>query len=284
MNTYYCLVAGFPDISLDDGKLSCSVEDFKIDIYPQLASSDKKLVDLFYLKFDNQNLLSLLKDREAQVKTEGTLTEEELSTLIETVRNGDIPNKKYPVYLSEFVSQYITLSSEDLYKAEDLLTSLYYQYAMSCKNQFISDWFEFNLNVNNILSAYTARKYKIDIAPVIVGQTFVCEQLRTSNARDFGLTDTLDYMDQMQRISETEELVERERKIDMLKWKWLENHSFFHYFTIERIFVFLMHLEMTERWVLLDKQKGYELFRQMIQNLKEEISIPDEFKNNKTNR
>lgn len=278
MNTYYCLVAGFPDISLDDGKLSCSVSDFRTDVYPQLAPSDQKLVDLFYLKFDNHNLISLLKDKEAPVKTEGTLTGEELLALIETVRNGDIPDKKYPAYLSEFVSQYINLASEDLYKAEDLLASLYYQYAMSCKNQFISKWFEFNLNVNNILSAYTARKYKLDVAYVIVGNTPACEQLRTSNARDFGLGDTIDYMDQVQRISETEELVERERKIDTLKWKWLEEHSFFYYFTIERIFVFLMFLDMTERWISLDKQKGYELFRQMIENLKEEISIPDEFK------
>lgn len=278
MNTYYCLVAGFPDISLDDGKLSCSVSDFRTDVYPQLASSDQKLVDLFYLKFDNQNLISLLKDKEAPVKTEGTLTGEELLALIETVRNGDIPDKKYPAYLSEFVSQYINLTSEDLYKAEDLLASLYYQYAMSCKNQFISEWFKFNLNVNNILSAYTARKYKLDVASVIVGNTPACEQLRTSNARDFGLGDTIDYIDQVQRISETEELVERERKIDTLKWKWLEEHSFFYYFTIERIFVFLMFLDMTERWISLDKQKGYELFRQMIENLKEEISIPDEFK------
>lgn len=278
MNTYYCLVAGFPDISLDDGKLSCSVSDFRTDVYPQLASSDQKFVDLFYLKFDNQNLLSLLKDKEAPVKTEGTLTGEELLALIETVRNGDIPDKKYPAYLSEFVSQYINLASEDLYKAEDLLASLYYQYAMSCKNQFISEWFEFNLNVNNILSAYAARKYKLDVASVIVGNTPACEQLRTSNARDFGLGDTIDYIDQVQRISETEELVERERKIDTLKWKWLEEQSFFYYFTIERIFVFLMFLDMTERWISLDKQKGYELFRQMIENLKEEISIPDEFK------
>ena len=278
MNTYYCLVAGFPDISLDDGKLSCSVSDFRTDVYPQLASSDQKLVDLFYLKFDNQNLISLLKDKEAPVKTEGTLTGEELLALIETVRNGDIPDKKYPAYLSEFVSQYINLASEDLYKAEDLLASLYYQYAMSCKNQFISEWFEFNLNVNNILSAYAARKYKLDVASVIVGNTPACEQLRTSNARDFGFGDTIDYMDQVQRISETEELVERERKIDTLKWKWLEEQSFFYYFTIERIFVFLMFLDMTERWISLDKQKGYELFRQMIENLKEEISIPNEFK------
>lgn len=105
MNTYYCLVAGFPDISLDDGKLSCSVSDFRTDVYPQLASSDQKLVDLFYLKFDNQNLISLLKDKEAPVKTEGTLTGEELLALIETVRNGDIPDKNIqPTYPNSYLS------------------------------------------------------------------------------------------------------------------------------------------------------------------------------------
>lgn len=105
MNTYYCLVAGFPDISLDDGKLSCSVSDFRTDVYQQLASSDQKLVDLFYLKFDNQNLLSLLKDKEAPVKTEGTLTGEELLALIETVRNGDIPDKNIqPTYPNSYLS------------------------------------------------------------------------------------------------------------------------------------------------------------------------------------
>ena len=37
MNNYYCLVAGLPDISIDDGKLSYSVADFKESIYPQLS-------------------------------------------------------------------------------------------------------------------------------------------------------------------------------------------------------------------------------------------------------
>ena len=63
-----------------------------------------------------------------------------------------------------------------------------------------------------------------------------------------------------------------------MKWKWLEEESFFHYFTIERLLVFLLQLEMIERWILLDKEKGSELFRQMIQNLKNEVQIPEEFR------
>lgn len=170
------------------------------------------------------------------------------------------------------------LSQDELYRADDLLAALYYSYGMSSNNAFIASWFEFNLNLNNILAALAARKYKMEVSSVIVGATSICEQLRTSNARDFGLNETLEYFEALQRIADIEELVEREKKVDMLKWKWLEDESFSHYFTIERIFVFLMQLEMIERWISLDKEKGNELFRKMIQDLKNEVQIPEEFR------
>lgn len=159
-----------------------------------------------------------------------------------------------------------------------MLAAYYYDYAMNCDNQFVSSWFEFNLNVNNLLSALTARKYKIEVAPNIVGNTEVSEAIRTSNARDFGISGTLEYFEQLLRISETDELVDRERKIDLLKWNWMEDAVFFNYFTVERIFVFLLRLEMIERWISLDKEKGSELFRKMIDSLKNEVQIPAEFR------
>lgn len=278
MSTYYCLVAGLPDISLDDGKLSYSVSDFKAELYPDLSAQDRKLIDLFYLKFDNTAILKLLKNKDAVIEDKGNFSAEELLQLIEAVREGDTPDKKYPSYLVNFVSQYLQLSQDELYRADDLLAALYYSYGMSSNNAFIASWFEFNLNLNNILAALAARKYKMEVSSVIVGATSICELLRTSNARDFGLNETLEYFEALQRIADIEELVEREKKVDMLKWKWLEDESFFHYFTIERIFVFLMQLEMIERWISLDKEKGNELFRKMIQDLKNEVQIPEEFR------
>ena len=278
MSTYYCLVAGLPDISLDDGKLSYSVSDFKAELYPDLSAQDRKLIDLFYLKFDNTAILKLLKNKDAVIEDKGNFSAEELLQLIEAVREGDTPDKKYPSYLVNFVSQYLQLSQDELYRADDLLAALYYSYGMSSNNAFIASWFEFNLNLNNILAALAARKYKMEVSSVIVGATSICEQLRTSNVRDFGLNETLEYFEALQRIADIEELVEREKKVDMLKWKWLEDESFFHYFTIERIFVFLMQLEMIERWISLDKEKGNELFRKMIQDLKNEVQIPEEFR------
>ena len=43
-------------------------------------------------------------------------------------------------------------------------------------------------------------------------------------------------------------------------------------------FVFLLKLEMIGRWISMDKEKGSELFRQIIDKLKDEIQIPAEFR------
>ena len=80
------------------------------------------------------------------------------------------------------------------------------------------------------------------------------------------------------KISETEELVDREKKLDQLRWDWMEEATFFDYFTVERLLVFLLQLEMIERWISLDKEKGNQLFRSIIAALKDEVQIPAEFR------
>ena len=280
MTNYYCLVTGLPELSLEDGKLSYTVANFKTEIYPELSKSDKKLVDLFYLKFDNQNLLALLKDKEAVVDASlGNFSADELLGVIASFKEETAPDKKFPSYFYEFAELYLNTPEEERFGLEDKLHGFYYDYAMKCGNKFVSDWFELNLNVNNILAAMAARKYKMDVAKVSVGSNMVAEALRTSNARDFGLADDLEYFEQLTRINDTVDLVEREKKIDLLKWNWMEDNTFFNYFTIEKIFVFLMKLEMIERWVSLDKEKGNEMFRKLIDQLKDEVQIPQEFRN-----
>ena len=104
MSAYYYLVAGLPELSLEDGKLSYTVSTFRTELYPSLTADDKKLIDLFYLQFDNANLLALLKDKDATIATQGIFSSDELLELIDAVRTGDSPDKKYPVYLSRFIT------------------------------------------------------------------------------------------------------------------------------------------------------------------------------------
>ena len=265
MSKYYYLVAGLPELTLEDSKLSYTVADFKTEIYTGLSVSDQRLIDLFYLKFDNANVLKLLKDKEAAIDTRGNFSAEELAEYISTLKEGgEVSAKEFPAYLATFISAYFNTPAENAVLLEDHLAALYYDYAMKCGNKFVASWFEFNLTINNILVALTARKYKWDIACNIVGDTEICEALRTSGARDFGLSGEVDFLDQLVKISEITELV--------------EDAIFFDYFTIERIFAFLLKLEMIERWISLDKERGNQLFRSIIESLKNEVQIPAEFR------
>ncbi|MBO7418808.1 MAG: DUF2764 domain-containing protein [Bacteroidaceae bacterium] len=282
MSQYYYLVTGLPELSLEDNKLNYTVSDFKTEFYPQLSKEDQKLVDLYYLKFDNANLLKLLKDREAVIDPRGNFTADQFVAVFKQFNEEGVITSpgSLPPYIIKFIQAYLTQQEEGTPSdvlVEDWLAGLYYEYAMQCKNDFVSSWFEFNLNSNNVLVALAARKYKMQIAPLVVGDTEVCQALKTSNARDFGLTSELDYFDQLLKISETEDLVEREKRLDQIRWKWMEDKTFFDYFSIERLYVFLLQLEIIERWISLDKEKGSQMFREIIGSLKGEVRVPSEF-------
>ncbi|MGX8683286.1 MAG: DUF2764 family protein, partial [Bacteroidales bacterium] len=228
------------------------------------------------------NLLKLLKDREAVIDPRGNFTADQFVAVFKQFNEEGVITSpgSLPPYIIKFIQAYLTQQEEGTASdvlVEDWLAGLYYEYAMQCKNDFVSSWFEFNLNSNNVLVALAARKYKMQIAPLVVGDTEVCRALKTSNARDFGLTTELDYFDQLLKVSETEDLVEREKKLDQIRWKWMEDKTFFDYFSIERLYVFLLQLEIIERWISLDKEKGSQMFREIIDSLKGEVRVPKEF-------
>ena len=276
---YYYLIAGLPELSLDDSKLGITVREFRELYYPELADDDRVLLDLIYLSYDNANLLLLLKDKEAAIAEGGLYTSEELLGIIEAARAEETPDRRYPRYMYDFVAQMESEESaaEGIFP-EDRLAQLYYAHAMSQGNVFVERWFAFNLDLNNFLTAITARRYNLDVKPLIVGDNDVAKALRTSNSRDFGLTGVMDGFEEVMRISEIDNLVERERKLDVLKWEWMEENSFFDYFTVEKLFAFLVKIQIIERWISLDAEAGGEMLRGMIRQLKEEVKVPQEFR------
>ncbi len=269
MSNYYCLVAGLPDVAFDGNKPAYTVERFKEEIYPELSVADAECVDLFFLERDNANMLNIMRHGdEAVIELYGCYSREELEEIISSAKNGDAPIKGVPSYIYRFVEYYVAGEGNPNVIWEDVLSSYYYDYATKCTNGFVADWFAFNKNVNNILVAFAARKYKMNIADAVIGDGEVAEALRTSGARDFGLTGMLDYFESIQRLNDNDRLQERERQLDDMRWKWLEDNSVFNYFTVERLFVFLLKLSIVERWAKLDADKGMQRYNEMIAELK----------------
>ncbi len=289
MSKYYCLIAGLPNISLEDSKLTYSIAAFREELAGILTSQDKKLVDLFFLKFDNKNLLRFtLHPDDYKADDKGSITYDEYKCLYDALQDEEckkLPkNNRIPPYVVPFFKKYLENQQSEVKEEiswEDHLSALYYEYAMKCSNGFIRDWFELNLNINNMLTAITCRKHGFDKAAFIVGNNEVAEALRTTSARDFGLGDLVDYLPDLQRIAEEPDLMLREKKMDSLKWNWLDDNTFFKTFDIENVFAYLLKLEMIERWVTLDKVTGEKTFREIVGAMKKGSDTAlDEFKRN----
>ena len=273
---YYYLIAGLPDVSMDDTKPACTSEVFRTEYYPELTAEDRALTDLIWLEQDNRNLLALLADKTAEPDVVGLYTVEELLEVIRMAREDEKWDSRFPVYFRDFIRAYDSEETETSLPV-DLLSSYYYTYAVKADNDFVSRWFAFNLDMNNILSAMTARKHRLPVASVVIGEGEVAEALRTNSSRDFGLGGTFDRLERIQQIHETQNLVEREHRIDAMRWDWLDDESFFDYFGIERLFGFVMKNRIVERWAKLNKEAGNEILRSMIAGMKD-VNVPTEFK------
>jgi len=193
-------------------------------------------------------------------------------------------NQRLPAYFEKFTRLYLTSiekGEEITIPWKDCLSSMYYEYAMKRSNSFLSAWFELNLNINNIYTALTCRKYKLDRENYIVGHTEVSNKLRSSAARDFELGETLAYLTSVSRITEDPDILQREWRTDQFKWEWLDEQVFPQVFDIENVITYWLKLEMLEYWSSLDKAEGEKAFRQIVGPLKKSgTHVLEEFKRN----
>lgn len=269
---YYYLVAGLQDISLDIHKLVSGQLDFREELRTALHPSDFLLVQTLYLPYDNANLLNLLEKQDKDFDDRGNFSRERLEE-----------NIKEPADLPGYMLRFITAfkNKDPLYpdmSPENELTILFYDETIeTLRNDFLRDWFGFELNVRNIMAALNARKYKVPYEHQIIGSGEVAGAIRKSHARDFGLGNDLDYLEELTAISRKEDIKEREQAVDQLKWKYLDEETFFHYFTIEKILAFVIKLGMIERWLSIDKDHSNELFKKLLKDLQASYKLPETF-------
>ena len=269
---YYYLVAGLQDITLDIHKLQFDQLAFREELRTELHPDDYKLVENLFLPFDNINLLNLLEKNDKPFNEKGNFSKERLED-----------NIKEPADLPKYMMQFITAfkNKEPVFeemKPEDELNTLFYDYILEKeKNPFLHDWFQLELNIKNIMIALNARKYKVPYENKIIGTGETSEMIRKSHARDFGLGGELDYMEELSAIAKKDDVKEREQAIDELKWKYLDEEIFFHYFTIEKILAFTIKLGMIERWLGIDKEHSNEMFKKLLKELQESYELPEKF-------
>ncbi len=277
---YHYLVAGLPDILFDDSKLNVSIADFKQELAESLHESDLEIIKLFFFRFDNQNILNRLKNAESTINPKANLTVEELDNLFDQAKDGSFDASfGVPEYMGKFIEAFKSETPIVEGKSWDLqLSELYYSYASSHPNFFVAKWFQFESDLQNILTASQCRSHNVPIENQLIGSGELVNRLSRSNARDFGLDNEFPMLDQILKAMDEEDLKEYEKKIDLVKWEYLDEEVFFHYFTIEKIFSFIIKLLIIERWMSLDKETGQELFNELLKNMETSYEFPEEFK------
>ncbi len=259
---YYCLVAGLPNITLEDSKLSYGSADFLSDIKDFVHKDDFAYFEFFRYVTDNENIYRMLVGHEHKFIEGGNFGMIETEDMLEDPSGA-------PSYIREYIEEY---NSEEFDEEVDKkrLTVLYYQCLLKSKNRFVREYFGLELNIKNIFSALNCRKYGMQTEKEIIDINNVSEAILKSSSRDFGLSGEFEAVEQLLNIFEIGDMMKREKAIDLLKWEWLETATFFNYFSIEKLIAYYIKLKMIERWISLDPATGKELFDMFIREMEQQ--------------
>ena len=269
---YYYIIAGLPDLTLDQGKLQFGTLELREELKEGLSERDYILFQNFMLVYDNINLLAVMQKAEKkEAVEEGVYLWDSLELAM------DQPELLRP-YMTKFIkSQQSETPLHPNLTPENELTTFYYQEMVTLKHKFLSKWFTFELNLKNALLVITAKNNEIPYDNQIVQANKAAEKIARSNARDLGLTSEWPWIDKVLQIAEMPDLLARERAIDLMRWDFLDEYNIFNYFSLEVLLAYYIKLSIIERWLKLDKATGEEMFRQLLDDLQNSYEFSKEF-------
>jgi hypothetical protein len=129
------------------------------------------------------------------------------------------------------------------------LTEDFYRRALSHKSPFIRGWFGYDLDVRNAKARYLNRQFgrPEEMDTVSLGE----------EEREF------DDAPRLLEVLSTDDILGREKALDDMAWKKIDELTVFDYFDLDAILGFLAKLKITDRWLKLDPERGRELFRRI---------------------
>ena len=135
---------------------------------------------------------------------------------------------------------------------EETLGAEFYAKAAESKNRFIREYFDFDARLRNMKVAYLAKRLGKN------GDAYFVDMLEA----DF------EEHQQIQDILENADFVQREQKMDELKWEKASDIARMDYFNMNAILAFLAKAKTVQRWVELDPTKGQEMFEKLVKEVR----------------
>ena len=266
---YYYLVAGLKDWTLDSDTKGFDIDEIKSEILDSISKSDCDAVRLLYGYYDCENIIAAHASQE-RFNRMGNLSKSEIESIFAERRYELLPRS-----VGETVRQYVESEDEDRdddvkldERFERAIFEAYYRDLAASKFPFLRAWGEFDRNLRNVAAALAARESGRAVADVVVGGGEIVEQLRRSSAADFGLRGELPYIDGViAAVSDEPNIVEKERKIDAIRWAEAEEIAVFDFFNINYILSYLVKVNIVARWMLLSPEVGREMLARLMREL-----------------
>lgn len=266
---YYYLVAGLREWTLDSDTKGFDVREIVDEILVELTKSDREAVRLLYAYYDCENIIARRAQRDRYNQL-GNLTVEQIDEVLNQRRYSLLPER-----VAKVVKLYVEVDDEErdeefvpTERFEKAVFEAYYEDLAHSKCRFLNGWGEFDRNLRNIAAAVAAREAGRSVADVVVGEGDVVEQLKRSSAADFGLRGELQYIDAViAAVSDEKNIVEKERKIDAIRWSEAEEIAVFDFFNINFILSYLVKVNIVARWTLLSPEVGREMLKRLMNEL-----------------
>lgn len=265
-NNYYTLVAGFREYALDGDTKGFDIDEILLDIEETVSAADWQAVELLYTYYDCENLVGLRNGTTAYNRL-GRIAREELEN---ELQNPTLLSKE----LATVVRAYAQPDGED---AEEVATerpfalSLFEAYYAKCSrssSRLLRQWSEAERTLRNVVAALSARERGVAIESVVVGAGDTVDALRCSSAADFGLRGELQWIDTLiTTLSDERNIIEKERKIDLIRWSIVDGLSEQDYFNINAVLAYLIKVNIVARWAQLDRKVGAEMFERLLADL-----------------
>jgi len=122
-------------------------------------------------------------------------------------------------------------------------------------NAFVRDWQAFNRDLNNVLTAEICKKHGLDPKDNILGEM------------------PTDVDTEVKALSQISNLYERERAIDAVRFKWLDERTQMLTFQLENVLAYYLELQMLCRWEVLNRETGEQVFREIVADMKKRINL-----------
>lgn len=263
---YYSLVAGLKEYALEADNKGFDAREIIETIRCELSSGDRRTLELFYGSCDVANLIGL-RSGKTNFSPLGNFSREELEQALE----GKF---RLPSYLADVVAAYADLEGEEAERMdmtrpfERNLYESYYRACAASKCRFLREWSDFDRTLRNVCAAYSARRSGVAPETVVVGHDDITDSLSRSSASDFGLKGELEYLDDVvAAVSDERNLLEKERKIDRIRWRMSDELAISNYFDMAAILSYLVKVNLVERWFSLDEATGRRLYDKLLTTL-----------------